>query len=323
MRRLFMILLMALVPLMALDALELIRLRNNPNAPERPAIMRDRAGNIVYKYYELDQQPSYPGSSEALINDLANNLEYPAVIPEKEGRRRIILTFVILEDGSVDDIEVCKSLSPDCDKAAVRALKKIKRFNPGMKNGKPVSSEDIVPVVFRKDSLKKKATSERIVIGVDPSDGFINDGLKNGMSGGRTIDDMPDDELELSFCYRVSEPSLASPLQCVTDRYPSYPGGKDALLQDVTNNLMFLDETTKNQTEGCVMLQFVVEKDGSIGETRVLESLSPECDKAAIEALKKVKHFEPALVDGRPVRVWNFLPVSFKLTGSKSKDSKE
>lgn len=310
MRKLFIILLMALVPLMALDALELTRKK----PPERPAIMRNRVGNVIYKSSDLDQQPSYPGGDSALISDLANNLEYPAVIPEKEGRRRLILRFVILEDGSVDDIEVCKSLSPDCDKAAVRALKKIKRFNPGMKNGKPVSSFFVVPVTFRKDVDKKKVTSEGIVIDVEPSDGLIDDGLLNSQLGIKLVEDTQVDDLEHSFCYNVFG---------FLDRYPSYPGGKDALLQDVTNNLMFLDETTKNQTEGCVMLQFVVEKDGSIGETRVLESLSPECDKAAIEALKKVKHFEPALVDGRPVRVWNFLPVSFKLTGSKSKDSKE
>ena len=97
------------------------------------------------------------------------------------------------------------------------------------------------------------------------------------------------------------------------EQMPSYPGGDAALLQDVANNLQYPAMAQENGTQGRVVLQFVVTKNGSIGEVKVVRSLSPECDQAAIKAVKKLKKFNPGRQNGNAVNVWYTLPVTFKL----------
>ena len=97
------------------------------------------------------------------------------------------------------------------------------------------------------------------------------------------------------------------------EQMPSYPGGDAALLQDVANNLQYPAMAQENGTQGKVVLQFVVTKNGSIGEVKVVRSLSPECDQAAVKAVKKLKKFNPGRQNGNAVNVWYTLPVTFKL----------
>ena len=96
---------------------------------------------------------------------------------------------------------------------------------------------------------------------------------------------------------------------------PFYPGGDEALVQDLAANLVYPPQAIIEGTHGRVVLQFVIKKDGSIDidNITVTKSLSPECDQAAIEAVKKLKKFKPGLKDTKPVNVRYTLPVNFKL----------
>lgn len=59
---------------------------------------------------------------------------------------------------------------------------------------------------------------------------------------------------------------------------------------------------------------FIVTKDGSVGEVKVVRSVSPELDQAAIEAVRKLQRFNPGReADGTPVNVWYTLPITFSL----------
>ena len=94
---------------------------------------------------------------------------------------------------------------------------------------------------------------------------------------------------------------------------PSYPGGDAGLLQDVADNLEYPEIAQKNGTQGRVVLQFIVTEYGTVGEVRVVRPLSPECDQAAIKAVKRLKKFNPGRQNGNAVNVWYTLPVTFKL----------
>lgn len=95
---------------------------------------------------------------------------------------------------------------------------------------------------------------------------------------------------------------------------PSYPGGDAALLQEISKNLRYPAVAQKNRTSGRVILMFIVTKDGSVGEVKVVRSVSPELDQAAIEAVRKLQRFNPGReADGTPVNVWYTLPITFSL----------
>ena len=101
------------------------------------------------------------------------------------------------------------------------------------------------------------------------------------------------------------------------EQMPSYPGGNAALLQDVSNNLQWPEDACC--TQGRVVVQFVITKDGSLGTIKVVRSLSPEFDQAAINAVKRLKKFNPGRQNGKPVNVWYTMPITFRMqTGEEN-----
>lgn len=97
------------------------------------------------------------------------------------------------------------------------------------------------------------------------------------------------------------------------EKMPSYPDGELALLQDLADNVSYPDEAKRSGIQGRVVLKCEIKKDGSIGKVIIGRSLSPECDRAAIDAVKQIKKFNPGLKNGVAVNVWYIIPVTFKL----------
>lgn len=100
---------------------------------------------------------------------------------------------------------------------------------------------------------------------------------------------------------------------------PKYPGGEKALLECLGRNVQYPYEAMKKNVQGRVVVQFVVGKDGRVSSPRIIRSISPELDQAAMDAVMKLEAFTPGTVGGKPVSVWYTLPVSFSLTSDNSK----
>lgn len=99
----------------------------------------------------------------------------------------------------------------------------------------------------------------------------------------------------------------------IVETMPAYPGGDQALIKDIFQNLVYPEVALEQEIQGRVVLQFVVKKDGTVGNIRVKRSLSAECDAAAAEAVKKLKRFTPGTQNGKPVSVWFTLPITFSI----------
>jgi len=96
---------------------------------------------------------------------------------------------------------------------------------------------------------------------------------------------------------------------------PAYPGGPNALMKYVQNNLKYPESAKKNKQEGRVFVGFVVEKDGSISNVSVMRGVCEELDNEAVRVVKTLPKFTPGMNGGKPVRVQYTLPIVFKLTG--------
>ena len=97
------------------------------------------------------------------------------------------------------------------------------------------------------------------------------------------------------------------------DEMPKFPGGLDGLMEYLSSNIVYPPVAAEKNIQGKVLVQFVVEKDGSVGEIKILRSVDINLDYEAIRLCKGMPKFEPGLVNGQPVRVWFTLPVNFKL----------
>ena len=97
------------------------------------------------------------------------------------------------------------------------------------------------------------------------------------------------------------------------EQMPRFPGGEAALMKYIKSHIQYPAEALKNKIEGNVILQFVVQKTGKIGEVKVVRSLDKELDKEAVRVIKSLPKFTPGSQNGKAVSVWYTSQVLFTL----------
>jgi TonB family protein len=93
-----------------------------------------------------------------------------------------------------------------------------------------------------------------------------------------------------------------------------FPGGQEALLKYISEHLQYPKEAAEKKIQGRVSCTFVVEKDGSVSNIKVVQSVDPLLDKEAIRVLSEFPKFKPAENGGKPVRVIYGVPIRFHLS---------
>lgn len=99
----------------------------------------------------------------------------------------------------------------------------------------------------------------------------------------------------------------------VVEQMPEYPGGMKEMLKFLQENVKYPENAMKNNVQGRVIVQFVVEKDGTPTEFKVLRSVDPDLDAEALRVMKAMPKWKPGMQKGQVVRVKFTVPVSFKL----------
>jgi protein TonB len=99
----------------------------------------------------------------------------------------------------------------------------------------------------------------------------------------------------------------------VVEQMPSFPGGPSALMQYLSSNIKYPVVAEENGVQGRVVCTFVVEKDGSITDVRVVKSVDPSLDKEAVRVVKSMPKWIPGKQNGSAVRVKYTVPVTFRL----------
>lgn len=105
-------------------------------------------------------------------------------------------------------------------------------------------------------------------------------------------------------------------IHTLVEQMPQFPGGDAALMKYLSSHINYPPMAAENNVQGKVILQFVVEKDGRVGEVKIARSVDKDLDKEAIRVVKSLPKFTPGRQNGYPVRVWYTLPVNFKLQGT-------
>ena len=99
-------------------------------------------------YTVVDQPPMPPGGQAGLGRYLSQNLRYPLEAQRANIQGRVIVGFVVTNIGRIADVQVQQSVGGGCDEEAVRVIKGMPDWTPGMLNGKPVNVRTSLPVSF-------------------------------------------------------------------------------------------------------------------------------------------------------------------------------
>lgn len=99
----------------------------------------------------------------------------------------------------------------------------------------------------------------------------------------------------------------------VTETMPQFPGGQGVMMKYLAANIKYPASAVKAKKQGRVIVAFVIQKDGSVTNARIVKSVDPELDAEALRIVKAMPNWTPGTQDGKPVNVNYTIPVVFSL----------
>lgn len=97
------------------------------------------------------------------------------------------------------------------------------------------------------------------------------------------------------------------------EQMPQFPGGEAELLKYIASHIKYPTMAAENNIQGRVVVKFVVNKNGKVGDVVVVRGKDPDLDKEAVRVVKTLPDFIPGKMNGQAVSVWYTLPINFKL----------
>ena len=146
------------------------------------------------------------------------------------------------------------------------------------------------------------------------SDGFA--GSVNNSVGSTDINNIHNHISEVVI--EDPEPVVDKPVEAFrsVEQMPQFPGGEAALMKFLQTHINYPPMAAENNVQGRVVVQFVVDKTGKVGEVKIVRSVDKDLDKEAARVCASLPKFIPGRQNGQAVPVWYTLPVTFKLQGT-------
>ncbi|MFT0160870.1 energy transducer TonB [Bacteroides thetaiotaomicron] len=98
----------------------------------------------------------------------------------------------------------------------------------------------------------------------------------------------------------------------VVETMPDFPGGQKELLSFLSRNIKYPTKAIESKIQGRVIVQFVVNKDGSISNAKIVRSVDPDLDKEALRVINSMPQWKPGMQKGEPVSVKYTVPIVFR-----------
>ena len=109
----------------------------------------DKKGDEVLSFRVVEDLPQPPGGYLEFMKWLTRNLRYPVAAEERKLQGKVVAEFIVNKDGSVTDINIIQSLNSFCDREALRVLRMMPRWTPGIQNDQPCRTKVCIPIVFK------------------------------------------------------------------------------------------------------------------------------------------------------------------------------
>ena len=129
--------------LVALLSFTFSKAQSESHAPPSPNDPHEKVFSFV------EQNPIFPGGDAALMKFLQQNINYPKRARRLDIEGKVVVKFIIDENGAITNVQVVKSVDKDLDAEAIRVVKLLPNFIPGHQQGKPVKVYFNLPIVFR------------------------------------------------------------------------------------------------------------------------------------------------------------------------------
>ncbi len=96
-----------------------------------------------------DISAEFPEGNQKLITFLSENINYPEEAKKQQVQGKVYVSFIVEIDGSVSNVKVLRGVNAYLDREAVRVVSSFPNFNPATKDGKPVRTKMVLPILFK------------------------------------------------------------------------------------------------------------------------------------------------------------------------------
>lgn len=222
----------------------------------------------------VDFEPHFVGGMANFYTYLQHHILYPRDALKKRIQGKVFIGFIVEKDGSITNIKIMRSVSPDIDAEAARAVSGSPYWLPALINDRPVRAQSVVPITFKL-----------------PADSVIRRQL--------LIDSLGYDPDQKVFT--------------AVEQEPSFVGGINKFYQYLQGIIRYPNLAKRYNVQGKVFITFIVEKDGSLSDIKVVRGIGSGCDEEAVRVLAKSPKWNPGVQNNRPVRVQYTMPIRFTL----------
>lgn len=294
-------------------------------------------------------------ASQKMLEFLYKNIQYPAEAKEAGVEGMCIVQFTVVKDGSLENINLVRDIGKGCGDEAIRVVNMMNqmpdKWEPGTQRQRPVKVLYTLPIKF---ALDKEAPKEK-PNGIDLEKKLMQ-GKPSRMEQNKVLD-TKDTDVELA----EEKPAMEEEMPVfedttveeempvledqgmeeevfkVVEEMPRFPGcegnkmnqiemqrcAEGEMLKFIYSRLKYPAEARENGVEGMCIVEFVVEKDGTVSSPRISRDIGAGCGEACLDIVNSMNkeniRWKPGIQRGNPVRVKYILPVKFKLEGPSTK----
>ena len=276
------------------------------------------------------EMPVFPGGDSAMYEYIVNNMAYPEEVREKKLAGKVFVQFVITKNGEVVNPRIARGIDPLLDNEIIRVVQNMPKWAPGKNNGESVNVVKTIPVSFKNEPQSKETIRDiNFIVLINPETNAWDTVYTN-------VDEMPE--------YTSNEPEIGKDLipilrdlnvdempeyisnehekgmddiisilrELNVDVMPDFTSSEHKIRRDIATHVRYPKEAKKKKMEGSVLVQFVVDEKGKIGNISIINSTHPIFNEEAIRAVKTLPgKFKPGRNQGKPVKVRYTVPVNF------------
>ncbi|MEM9544756.1 MAG: TonB family protein [Bacteroidota bacterium] len=301
------------------------KLSKSPTIEQNQWVENTQNNDPIFKVVE--EMPRFPGcetmsvsvrekddcAKSKMLEYIYNNLKYPTTAKIHSVEGIAVIQFVVERDGSISNGTILRDIGEGCGEEALRVINNMPKWIPGKQKGKEVSVKFTLPIRFN-------LTND------NPSDGLnstVTDESATGESSNKAkIKNTSNVESDAIFKVVEEMPRFPG---CETDDMSSDKKeecAKGNLLNFIYGNLKYPKEAKENGVEGMVIIQMIIEKDGTVSSTQILREPGFGTGIEAKRVIDMMPKWIPGKQKGQNVRVQYLIPIKYKLEGGLITTSK-
>ena len=236
--------------------------------------------------YDSVQQPAVPlGGTEKYAQFLAAHQKYPASAMQKGIQGTVKVSFVVEKTGTVNEVKVENPVAPELDAEAIRLIKSGPKWTPAKHRNQVVRQRVVVPVSF-----------------------VMSPGSTVTVGGPATVRPITTSAADIAASANPDRPAAVAP-----DRPTQPVGGNQVFFDWIEKNQKYPLLARQRKIQGKVLVEFMVQTDGSLTDARVVKRMGSGLDEEALRLIKAAPKWEPATFQGKPIKQKMVLPVLFQL----------